>query len=38
MASTISLLQALSVTHDCDIVYLSETFLNSSISNEGKKN
>ena len=33
----ISLLQALSVTHDYDIICLSDTFLDSSISNEDER-
>ena len=34
----VSLLQALSVTNDHDIICLSETFLDSSISNDDEKN
>ena len=33
----VSLLQALSVTHDYDVICLSETFLDSSISNEDQR-
>ena len=33
----VSLLQALSVTNDCNIICLSETFLDSSISNDDEK-
>ena len=33
----VSLLQTLSVTHDYDIIFLSETFLDSPISNEDER-